>query len=712
MSLSPVKESGVDRVNETAQSLKKIASAKDTSSVDETAKRELSPSAPKPGTKKPEVLRDDEKDQKLPATSTNEKATTTLSTKPKKNQGAEKRKRNKLLQDCISVEIPLNFTADLGLAWRHTRKKRIVELLESYPALVAAAAASINNNNETQGDAVGDSDRDSGKDDDDDNGELSTDDPSDNKANGRGKVEKKKATNNAPNRRDFSNMVDYLEAKYAKGVMVEDGLAAAERNDGDDNDKGSVYSETSWIDDSDLKRDVAEQVLGHTTKTKLELTTDDSEFFVNVGTLEVEETEQTKDHYDPLKDIDRDENKKPSRPRKKAATSSGATTATQKKPVVKKVKSSNSTTDACTATMKTKSSDNADGKESVGKTKQSPSADAPTKKDAPISLPPKKKAKKVESSDTKQPASPVDRNQPPPTISSSNTKERPPSPPKKEDRLQTIANRQQAKIEAEKKVAMEKAYAVLVAMIKTLSEDEIPRRKTKDKVALTCPADKKPGDSILFENPHVKGQRLKVKIPKNTLPGGIFKVTVPVPKEPVDDGEGGETDHNRWSREFYETLSDYAYHYDVWIDAVAERHVANGNKEFSGHFEKRKKFDELVYVFPKDLKSPIDKAYMQKILRRARQNKHKRDKTAKRLEERAKELSSTSSLTGQNDHDQDDDLQDSVSVGSGGKGQKAKGEALPPVRRSEPLAPPRLSIKLPPFTTKFGKRPFVANDFV
>lgn len=176
-----------------------------------------------------------------------------------------------------------------------------------------------------------------------------------------------------------------------------------------------------------------------------------------------------------------------------------------------------------------------------------------TKEAVSTSPPPKMKARKLDPPDKTA-------SSPDPKLSATSSSSpndhtqnsKPSSPPasaKKEDG-QFIVNRQESKIEAEKKVAMERAYAILVTMIKGLSDEELPRRKTKDRVALTCPADKKPGDSILFENPHVSGQRLKVKIPKTTKPGATFKVTVPVPPEKEDTTkDGGEaTDHNRWSR--------------------------------------------------------------------------------------------------------------------------------------------------------------------
>ena len=79
---------------------------------------------------------------------------------------------------------------------------------------------------------------------------------------------------------------------------------------------GSLFSGGSFLDDRDLQRDVAEQVMANTTMTKLELEEDDTDFFVNVGNLEVEDNEYG-DHYDPLQDKDNQTSKK----RKKSQSS-------------------------------------------------------------------------------------------------------------------------------------------------------------------------------------------------------------------------------------------------------------------------------------------------------------------------------------------------------------------------------------------------------
>ena len=188
-------------------------------------------------------------------------------------------------------------------------------------------------------------------------------------------------------------------------------------------------------------------------------------------------------------------------------------------------------------------------------------------------------------------------------------------------------------------------------MVKAMAQDDLPRRKTMEKVAITCPPDKKPGDSVLFANPHVPGQRLKVKIPKKTVPGGTFKVSVPIAPNAEED-ENDNTDHNRWSREFYDCFGEYCNLYDEWVELVAIVKQEQDVTDYVVYFEKRNKFDELIKDVPQDLKTPLDKSYFQKLLRRSRQNRHKRERTLKRQEEKAKEL-----LNDQSDGDQEDKVE-------------------------------------------------------
>ena len=446
----------------------------------------------------------------------------------------KKTSTRKLFQESILVQIPLNATADLGVAMRRTRAKRVEGLLKAFPHLNKKStqvdddnAAQLELSDGAKGDTT-----------------LDKSEGEEEKAKASAKQNNRKK--NQPQPGDFGNIVDYLEAKYVQGVMVDDSGSEDDNDEG----QGSVYSETSFLDDTDLQRTVAEQVLAQTTTTKLELR-DDDEFFVNVGELEVEETELTKQEYDPLQDT---KTKSPKRKRKAGDEKDGDDSATAKK----------------------------------------------EKKTKPEVV--EKKGKSTPSSPNK------------------NIKAKTVVEPHKPDAAKTGTSKEHQKKSKECKKVYENLYQELVEMIKKASPEELPKRKTKERVSIKCPNDKKPGDSVIFANPHVKGQKLKVKIPDNCKPGGQFKVTVPVPAASDDD-----TDYNKLNRDFYYALDNYSRAFDEWCDAEGDYRKAVDDKEFTAHFEKRTKFDKLVGEFPKDLKTPVDKPYLQKILRRARQTKSRKE---------------------------------------------------------------------------------------
>lgn len=183
------------------------------------------------------------------------------------------------------VEIPITDTktADLGVAMKRTRAKRIASLYKHFPSLKKETPKQDNSIKEAQDD-----------DDDQNNTEEKDNDDDDDK---KPAAKKQKVIDETlPQREQYGSVVDYLEAKYVRGVMLGDEIDENEASD-----KESVYSEDSWLDDSLLKRDVAEQVLSHSTQTKVGVENDDEDdFFVNVGNLEVEEDELM--NYDPAEE--------------------------------------------------------------------------------------------------------------------------------------------------------------------------------------------------------------------------------------------------------------------------------------------------------------------------------------------------------------------------------------------------------------------------
>jgi len=455
----------------------------------------------------------------------------------------------KIFQDAITVLIPLDVTADLKIAIRNTRAKRISSIYNKFPSL-QKEAKKIDEKNSL-------------KDDDD---PVIDDDEEDNAKEKEDKQtpNKRKKLEHVPQPEQFGSVLDYLEAKYVKGVMLEEEDDAPILDDKSEG-QGSVYSKDSFLDDTDLQRDVAEQVMASTTLTKLELEHEDGDFFVNVGALEVENDDYG-ENYDPLQDKENKTTKKRKKP--------SATVATSKYSDVK------------TPVPKSKKA----------KTEQQ------TKKKEPTSAKSKKSVTSVGSTKSK----------------------------KMEDKALKVAAKKS-------KTRSDSLFKKAVAMIKKLTPEELPRMKTKQKVALKCPKNKKPGDDITFANPHNPGQKLRVKVPKDCFPGGTFKVTVPVKHRPGDIDN--EKDRNKLPRDLQEALDVFGKAYDEWCTAQSKV-----DSSFETFKQKQGKFDKLASLFPKDLFTPIDANYLKQVVRRARQNKYKRSKTAAAASAAAKSDKGTTKL--------------------------------------------------------------------
>jgi hypothetical protein len=478
----------------------------------------------------------------------------------------------KLFSDTICVHIPMSVTADLGMVLQRQREKRVAALYQHFPELkeasIGLAAA-----NKSDG-CVDEDDKDDG---------VTSGDEKKSKAPGKNTDEMKKKLpklKHVPQPHEYASVIDYLEAKYVQGVVIHDDDEAMASDGHNDEGNGSVYSETSFLDDSGLQRTVAEQVLGHQTTTKLEMmgtNHDDDGFFVNVGDLEVEETDMTREGYDPLDDTKR----------------RGQGSPLKKK--VRKQKPKPASPDVATPKEVKKKELKADGKA----TSSLPSS--PTKKDD------RSLSKSIE---------------------------------KKASDLKTEMIRKDPTVillkkeSDDKKAEVDIVYGELVAFVKGFTEEELPRKPKpkRTKVTVTIPLDQKK-ETIVFANPLNPGQRITAKIPPNLKPGDSFKVMVRGKQDEEGDDDDTGKDHNKLSREFYDKLEDYSRMYDEWCDAegVYRRALGGPNdKSFQPHLAKRQKFDQLVSEFPKDMKTPADKEYLKKILRRARQNKHKREQTLAR----------------------------------------------------------------------------------
>lgn len=332
------------------------------------------------------------------------------SSRSSKNKTANRKQHHvpKIFQDSITVLIPIDVRADLKIAIQKTRQKRIQSIQKRFPSLKKEANKPQEEGNEELAEDA----------------EDDKDEPQDQKTKKNRQQKNKPA--HVPQRERYGSVLDYLEAKYVKGVMLGDEEDEEENIDDASEGQGSIYSKGSFLDDTDLQRDVAEQFMANTTLTKLELEEDDADFFVNVGNLEVEDNDYG-DHYDPLQDKDTQGTKK-----RKKAQSASQSTPTKK---VKKKKS--------------------EGGPGSVKSKKSTSSSTSTKKNATASV-----SNKGEKEETGT------------------------------DDAEMSAKKHKAKLDG--------IHKKLVGMIKKMSTLDLPRRKTKLKVALTCPANKKPGDDLTF----------------------------------------------------------------------------------------------------------------------------------------------------------------------------------------------------------------------
>ena len=208
--------------------------------------------------------------------------------------------------------------------------------------------------------------------------------------------------------------------------------------------QGSVYSAGSFLDDTDLQRDVAEQVMANTTMTRLELENEDGEFFVNVGALEVEEN-QYDDNYDPLQDTE-------------------VSTKTTKK----RKKSQQPTTEATPlgqSLVKKKKQQQDDLAQSSSKFIKSTTSTGTQKKKATTT--------------------PVDTEQ-----ASHGDVEGDENESEEQEQLLAKVKVTKAKSDG--------LFNKLADLVKQMKPEHLPRRKTKLKVSLTCPPNKKPGDDVTF----------------------------------------------------------------------------------------------------------------------------------------------------------------------------------------------------------------------
>lgn len=376
----------------------------------------------------------------------------------------------KYLRDAITVEIPLSVTADFKIAIQRTRSKRVQSIYKAFPILKKL----LKKPSQRGGDEDDDDDEDDSKADDPMDGEDATSnkDPTDEKENN-GKPsrrKKKKILPHVPQPEQYGSVLDYLEAKYVRGVMLVDDEGGDGSMGGDGSEgAGSIYSGGSFLDDTDLQRDVAEQVLANTTLTKLELEHEDGEFFVNVGNLEVEENQYGED-YDPIQDKD-------------------VVKATKKRRRVVQPANPEATKPTTAAKMK----------KTVKEEKKDTSAQSTTSKKSIASTGSQKKKLPVleKKADSEKKVAPAKKVAPEKKVVPEKKLD-PEKKPVDDEPTTTIITDSKTLAANEAKKKSDGLFNDLAAEIKKMTKEELPRRKKNLTVSLTCPPNKNPGDTVTF----------------------------------------------------------------------------------------------------------------------------------------------------------------------------------------------------------------------
>lgn len=506
------------------------------------------------------------------------------------NAGQHRRHRRTKapVKDTLTVMIPMDVTVDLGVAMRRTRTKRLRRLRELYPELSASAGRGRGGaGTGTEGEKGGSDEKKAAGGGVSSGAEGENDDEDDlDEDNEEGGASDGPSSGTGLRREDYGSVLDYLEAKYVRGVQIgatgpttgdgEGGEeAAADLSDDDSGGVRSVYSDDSGIDDSMLRHEVYEQVMatgkyGGATKVEQEAKkakkgrmesaknsddggsgandipsteggggiVDDDAFFVNVGDLEMAD----EGDYDGVNNIDWN------------AVAKAEQSSKSKKKTKKKKK----------ATSETKKKDASSGG-------SKPSSRDESKGDAP-----KKRAKK---SSEKSPKKKKDSGS---AASSSSKKEKTKSPKKggastskSKDGASPELSARAIELSAESaklKAASGKLHRACVRRIKKCTEQDLPRKQKaqkKARVSVPIPTDKGPGDVVVFKNPHIPEQKLRLTVPKNwnrTKSGG--NIAVNVQKSVVTD----EAKENDLPKLLKDALNEYSQAFDDWVEAEGEYH--------------------------------------------------------------------------------------------------------------------------------------------
>ena len=614
-------------------------------------------------------------------------------------------------------------TADLGVAMRRSRTKRTRKLHELYPELAPdsnggggrkgygkdAKQAEVEGDDEEDeevaeksgGGKKGKQAKGAGEGDDSSRGDLSPAPSASGGDRGPGVMR----------REDYGSVLDYLEAKYVRGVQI-GGMEVLDEDDGassgegknkkgrggpkyaaeadDYSGEGSVYSDEcsddGFLDDSMLRHEVVEQVMatgkyGGRTKVEDEARKErrgsgkddggsgsdaedtaaaggeefnDDAFFVNVGDIELAEGE---DHDGINQPIDWNaiakeskgggKAKKQRKRKKKADTGGGADgaggggkkskkdTATKGKgkeeeksaKKKKKIKSNYGADDATTASGTSKKS--TASKASSSKKKKDDGAD---KK--------KKKTDKVKSLKKAASPAPVVASAAASLVGSAAVSS---SDDDDEEGSTELGSRaiHLANEAAKLKAASDKLHRACIREVKKCTEDDLPKKQPPQKMArasIPVPPDKGPGDPVMFVNPHIPTQKMRVSVPDKwdrDKSGGSITVSVPtviIRKEKKD---------NKLPESLRDVLTDYSQAYDDYLnteasyrDACPELMYKTGS--FKPNTERQTMFDKIIKAFPKDLETPIDLGYLRKIVRNYKKSAKYKRKLEKLEKEKAK----------------------------------------------------------------------------
>jgi hypothetical protein len=429
---------------------------------------------------------------------------------PAKKPPPRKRPQQCPSSDSILIEVPLSVTADLGVALKRTRRKRIKRIQDwvaSAPGKkqkgdnnkAAAKKKSESPTKDANGKGGGDSCSDSDNlDDDGDNGEKDiTLDYDDDACLGK-----------TPKRNQYVSVVDYLEAKYVRGVMIADyddrEQAKIQSNDvqeepDSEGDNSCYDDEDGFIDDSLIVEDVAGQVMASSTYGLTQIEEEarrrkqerKKESGIDVDTeqptlegLGITDEKLDDTHLDEGMESDFDDgffvNLGDLEMAEGWSGDNVVISPTKKKRTKKRVKAA--AKDDKSSKKKTLPS-SPQKKKKPGDTKQ--------KTDSKTTSP--KKGKKTPSgkSEDKQ--------------------------PKKKDQVV----KQPKKMSPEKERAaqlrklMKRKYNICVKMIKDMTTDQLPlkqRNKKTVKLSVNIPPDKTIGDEITFANPNVPGKKYKILV--------------------------------------------------------------------------------------------------------------------------------------------------------------------------------------------------------